>query len=319
MNILLLTPKLNDYHVDIEENLKSKGHYVKWYCSNQVGNNLDKLLNRIDKNYLINKFDKYIESIIADNKESEFDKVLLIFGGNNFRKKHVCALRSAFKHAEFIYYNWDSIANYPEIKNFYKEFDRYYSFDQDDCNKYGFSFLPLFYCNKYENVEPIYDLFTIMSYNANKERGYKSIKKVLPDNLREVEYLYTPNRIKIMIDEILKKSYLTSISFNKLHFEPMQRNEVYKMIQKSRVVLDTPRENQNGLTMRTFETLNQQRKLITTNTNIKKYEFYCEDNVYVVDSDSKKIPLDFFIKPFNSKYKLDKKYSLDSFLDKIIL
>lgn len=318
MNILLLTPKLNGYYLDIKKNLESKNHYVKWHCSNPVGNNFDKILDSINPNFFMYKFDEYINNIITENSSVDFDKVLVIFGGIYFRKKHVDLLKENFPDAEFIYYNWDSIANYPEIKNFYKEFDRYYSFDIEDCKNFGFTFLPLFYCNAKDiNVDPIYDLFAIMSYGPNKERGYKSIKKVLPHELRINEYLYTPNQLKIFMDRFLKKSYLSNIDLNNLHFKPMPRGDVYTMIQKSRVVLDTPRDKQNGLTMRTFETLSQNRKLITTNSNIKKYDFYCDENIWVVDNDLEEIPISFFEKPFNKKYSISEEYSLNSFINKI--
>lgn len=318
MNILLLTPKLNNYHVDIELNLKKKGHSVKWYCSNLVGNNVDKFLNIINKNYISNKFDTYIDYILETNSNIYYDKVILIFGGNNFKKKHVLKLKQVFNKAEFIYYNWDSITNYPGIKDFYQEFDKYYSFDKNDCIEYGFKFLPLFYCNEYLHIEPEYDLFTIMSYGSNKEKGYKMIKSVLPDTIKTFEYLYTPNKLKIYFDIFFNRTYLKNINKNNLHFFPMSRDDVYHMIAKSKTVLDTPRINQNGLTIRTFETLNQRRKLITTNKNIRNYEFYCPDNIMIVDDSLKSIPIDFFEKPFNTDFTLNAKYSLDEFVNALL-
>lgn len=315
MNILLITPFLNDYYVDIQENLKYKGHNVKWYSCGIKKSNIQKFYNIFNSKYIINKYDAYIDQIISQNKNFKVDKIIIIFAGEVFGIRHVNKFKKAFKNCEFIYYNWDSVRNYPSIKDFYSSFDRYYSFDKIDCIEYGFEFLPLFYCNTRINSQPNYDVFSIMTYNSHKEKDYKRIKSKLPDNLRCKEYLLIPNKVKYLIDRLLNKSYLKGIPKEIIFHNPMNRQEVYEAIADSKVVLDTPRENQNGLTIRTFEVLNQRRKLITTNTSIKDYDFYCEDNIFVVTDSTEAIPKTFFDKPFNENYCLTDKYSINTFVD----
>jgi hypothetical protein len=49
--------------------------------------------------------------------------------------------------------------------------------------------------------------------------------------------------------------------------------------------------------MRTIEVLGANRKLITTNTSISKYDFYNQNNILVVDRYNPKIPEVFFKLP----------------------
>jgi hypothetical protein len=62
----------------------------------------------------------------------------------------------------------------------------------------------------------------------------------------------------------------------------------------SKVVLDINHPNQKGLTMRTFETIGAQRKLITTNEDIKRYSFYNPNNILVINRKNPELNESFF-------------------------
>ena len=98
----------------------------------------------------------------------------------------------------------------------------------------------------------------------------------------------------------------------------MNREECLAAFEDSKAVLDCPVPNQEGLTMRTFETLALHRKLITTNRHVRKYDFYCSDNIYIVDSEKDEIPFDFFCTPFNLEYEISEKYSIKNFVKELI-
>ena len=94
----------------------------------------------------------------------------------------------------------------------------------------------------------------------------------------------------------------------------LSKNEMMDIIKKSRCILDAPQAGQTGLTIRTLECLGAKRKLITTNADIKNYDFYNEKNILVFDGnvdmespffthDYEEIPLEIY-----------KKYSLNSWL-----
>lgn len=318
MNILLITPYLNNYHSDMEKVLNDLGHTTKWYFDSIKLNNFEKIINKIFKNFGKKKFKKYIDSIILDNKNVRYDKVLLINGGDYFNKDIILELKKNIK-AEYIYYTWDSMNNYPNVKNFIKCFEHVFSFDKDDCKEYNMSFRPLFYCDDYNDVSNTkYDVCSIMTYHKNKSESYNKIKSLIPTNLKCKEYLYISNKKKFKLSYIFNKKTYSNIDKNMIHFVTLNRNDAYKLVKNSKVVIDCPRSKQNGLTMRTFETLAFKRKLITTNKNIIDYDFYCSDNIFVVDEFTKDIPLEFFLSKFNDEYVLSSDYSVESFILSIL-
>ena len=78
----------------------------------------------------------------------------------------------------------------------------------------------------------------------------------------------------------------------------VETNEILEIYKQSFAVLDIELNIQNGLTMRTFEALGSGKKIITTNTEIKKYPFYNENNVFVIDRENIVLQKTFFDSPF---------------------
>ena len=71
---------------------------------------------------------------------------------------------------------------------------------------------------------------------------------------------------------------------------------------------------QIGLTIRVFEALGAEKKLITTNTDIVNYDFYCEENIYVYDG-MFDLEAPFFKMPYKKiEQDIYEKYSLRNWL-----
>ena len=101
-------------------------------------------------------------------------------------------------------------------------------------------------------------------------------------------------------------------------FASLNRTECLNIIKESIAVIDCPVPNQNGLTMRTFETLAMNTKLITSNINVREYDFYTPNNIFVVDSNVSEIPASFFSTPFDVQFQIGEKYSLKHFVKVLI-
>ena len=70
----------------------------------------------------------------------------------------------------------------------------------------------------------------------------------------------------------------------------------------AKILVDFKTPIHNGLSFRAFEALGYQKKLITTNENIKKYDFYHPDNVFVWDGKDKNGLEEFIQRPY---FKID--------------
>src|SRR5690606_27309560 len=66
----------------------------------------------------------------------------------------------------------------------------------------------------------------------------------------------------------------------------------------SKILLDVPTAHHNGLSFRVFEAIGFGKKLITTNKEIKQYDFYHPNNIFVWDDHSQKMLGDFLDAPY---------------------
>ena len=90
------------------------------------------------------------------------------------------------------------------------------------------------------------------------------------------------------------------------------------IFENSKCILDAPQAGQSGLTIRSIECLGAKRKLITTNEDIKKYDFYNENNILVFN-DNLEINNNFFSSPFiEINEDIYTKYSLRKWLETIL-
>lgn len=61
--------------------------------------------------------------------------------------------------------------------------------------------------------------------------------------------------------------------------------ENLKITKKAAVILDIKTVEHNGLSLRIFEAIKYQKKLITDNKSIMQYDFYHPNNFYVIEDD----------------------------------
>lgn len=174
-----------------------------------------------------------------------------------------------------------------------KEMVNIYSFDKNDCKKYGFSFSPM-----------IYD------FNSKIEKGIK-----LKYDVIFVGYLKNRSKLLIKLYNYLEKNkvdkffyVLDNINYTEeVPFELKDRYLDYKTYKKlmlsSKAVLDIVQEGQIGLTIRTMEAICYQKKLITNNKDIMTYDFYNKNNIFVLGVDDIESLIHFINMPFE---KIDK-------------
>jgi hypothetical protein len=102
-------------------------------------------------------------------------------------------------------------------------------------------------------------------------------------------------------------------------FVPLKKAEVMALIARARIVVDVERSVQTGLTIRTIEMLGASRKLITTNASIAKADFYCRENVCVIDRNSPVLDEAFMATAYAPvDQTILARYSLAGWLDEVL-
>ena len=183
-----------------------------------------------------------------------------------------------------------------------------YSFDINDCNKYGFNFhnqiinTEVYKDLNFDNKDFEYDLFFI-GYDKNRSSELTKINNLVPKS---------NNFIRIIKDH-------TSIKITDLHVEKgYSYSEYLKLLDRSKCVVELCQPNQSGLTTRSLEALYLGKKLITNNVNIKKSELFNENQVFIYD----KFNIDFcnflyYEAPPKNPRKYFTKYTIQNLLNVI--
>jgi len=116
-----------------------------------------------------------------------------------------------------------------------------------------------------------------------------------------------------------KRSFsLNELKSNDLFvFDSINPSEFRKVIQQSNIILDTQNPFQDGLTARFMWALGLEKKIITTNESVKDYDFYNDNQVFVLNDNYSEL-VDFIKKPFAmSDVQRDQiaKYRIDHWID----
>lgn len=196
-------------------------------------------------------------------------------------------------------------------------FDRIYSFDRNDCEKYNFEFLDQFIPFTSDEV------INLRKNNDQERREKKSCffvgeyrkerEEILIDIHQHIKkseytmnaYLYDEKNISNSYPEFCKN---TSISYH----------ENISMVRSCDVIIEINHHSQRGLTLRAIEALAFNKKLITSNKDILKYEFYSPDMIFIIGYDDyERMPLFLSENNKNFESKFIFKYTSDFMLEKI--
>ncbi|MEP6710968.1 MAG: hypothetical protein ABJA37_01055 [Ferruginibacter sp.] len=205
----------------------------------------------------------------------------------------------------FIAYYWDTAAFFPRKIIIKDIFDKVYSFDADDCKKYGFTFLSNFYFYDHIIAEPTCQVYNLSAFDYR----YKLIENIAESLQRSnISFCFKVHTIRHF-----ESKYISRIS------TVLNYTEMLKEIAGAEVLLDVNKDNQNGLTFRPFEAMGLGKKLITTNKNIRSYDFYDEQNILIIDPLNPEIPPGFFDKPYKElPMEIKEKYHIKNWIKTLL-
>lgn len=321
--ILLIAAELFNYEKEIENELERQGAEVNRYDQRPSNDFLTKVFIRLNmKLFVQKKIDIYYANIIDECSKIEYDYIFLV-SPEAINADTLQKIKDSQKKAKVYIYMWDSIKNKKQALSLLPLSDRFFTFDSTDMSSNDkIKFLPLFYINNYEEVEhidkPLYDIVFIGTVHSDRYRLVKKIEQIAIENgLSTYLYFYSPSRLLFWIKKFTDKNFFF-IKAKDISFNSLSQVDILSIIKKTKSIVDIEHPSQNGLTMRTIEMLGAKRKIITTNKNIKSYDFYNTNNILVVDRDDIQIDSNFFQKNYE---KIDSsiyvKYSINNWIKQI--
>lgn len=316
-NILFICPSFFNYEIEIKKKMVEMGANVFLHDERPENNFLTKALIRLNKSLLKKKIDSYYQSIIIQY----YCKLDYIFFVNPeaVNESIIKKFKSKFPDTCFVLYMWDSVKNKKNAPKLFPHFDRTYTFDKEDSLTYGLRFRPLFFIDQYkiENEKPIYDLLFIGTAHSDRYELVQKIKSQFNSNIKLKEFYYLSSIFLYLYQVIFVKGFY-KIKYSKISYRSLSQDEVIRFVHNSNCIIDINHINQSGLTMRSIEALGSKKKLITTNLDIKNYDFYNINNIAIIERTNPVIPPNFL----NHKYQqvstaIYQKYSLRGWLDEI--
>ncbi len=286
--ILYIAPNHYDFYKVIEKGLEQYSeHEVETFVYNnyKYKNFLEKIQNFFMKFFLKKnlkkiKNDELFDAIIKNNKRFEY---IIINRPDILKFEQLKAITAIGQNSIALF--WDSFEKIKGQKETIPFFDFCYSFDEIDCVKFNLLKNNNFYYIKKSYKIPEFDAFYLGTYDNRFEKLLVILDYLKNKNLISHAKLFSKNK------KIISKNKNTLVSFfNKII--PFPESHIYN--ENTKIIIDIQHDNQIGLSFRPFEALGLKKKLITTNENIKSYDFYNPNNIFIWNQENQEIPDSFF-------------------------
>ena len=312
--VLLIIPEFMGYDKAIKKELDSRFN-VTLLAADQLDNSsilyfrkrakiykaFRKCLPYVDSRDRIKAIEKAYrlsENTLDTCLEKKYD-VILVVNGHYIPDSIYKKLRKNNTASKFILYLWDDAKNLFRRTHF-KYFDRFYSYNINDCAIYKMLYLPMYtQCMHVGHLKNMYDICVIASAHSNRLDIVKRIYEKYSSKYSFYIYLY--------------QKPLVNIDNEWFHDKPLDYGQYIDVLRHSRCLLDIQNPIQEGPTTRAFDVMQTETKLITTNSNIINYPIYGE-NILIVNDDY--IIDDTFVQ---KEYVCERRevYSLKDWLNKI--
>jgi len=323
INILLFYPygTTRHYGEAIAQELTRRGGTVTAYDERPSQSTLSKIFIRLFKRIIPSIFNRYIRRIVSENQGKIFDYIIVL-RGEAFTLQSLNILKSAFPQAKTILYLWD-ILRTNNLAGVIDHFDRALTFDPEDAKHHPkLKFRPTFFLpafqqqnNKKKDIE--YDIAFTGTLHSNRHKILRNLfRSFEKQGFRINKYLFVPSRIVFFRNFIAKFPY---VSPRKVHFRSADIEDILKQTAEAQAVLDINYTAQKSLSMRAYESMAAQKKYITTNPEVVRYDFYDPRNILIIDLknphiDPEWIDAEFRQIPSSVLYK----YSVPGFVDALL-
>ena len=200
-----------------------------------------------------------------------------------------------------VLYLYDRVEGVYQIDSFFKYYDEVFSFDRSDCKQFGLTLLPIYWVPTANEIDcNTYDIFAFASYSVlkpertdlfrkfkhlAKQNGYKEFIKLYDSSYAKNKTFFI---IKNLIKGILGQNALTLQDFCRglITGYSVMPDQYRKLISCSKVIFDTQAPYQDGLTARFMWALGAGKKIITTNPHVVDYDFFNEEQIYVLSGNN---------------------------------
>ena len=162
---------------------------------------------------------------------------------------------------------WNHVDAAHDVSRKYSEKENIFSSDLGDCNNYGYTFAPVCYA---KSLSRSYKNCGNKLFFCGNNKGRKDLVQIFADKISlagvECDLLFPKD----------KSQYLG-------YYDYLDKLDSYDLL------LDVNQKGQQGFSLRVLESIYLSKKLLTTNTIIKNFDFYNPNNIFIMDEDPNKL------------------------------
>ncbi len=190
------------------------------------------------------------------------------------------------------------------------------SFDRDDCEKWGMKYSHFYYDYYDGTIEDI----------RKEQKNFKTANDIFfcGYDKHRLDYLID---LKNKFNELRLNSEMIVVRTPHKHYA--KRYEKYlspsrfpyrviaEGIYKSKAILDIVEPGQRGITLRPMESIFFRKKLITNNLDVVNYDFYRENNIFIIGQKPLKTLKSFLEKPYEEiSMDIVKRYTAEAWMER---
>ena len=278
--VLLIVPKSFYSFADvILQALSKSGYDVVVANDEHPSNMLGKILGNLKMFWILSVItERVLYRKHVSNKR--YDLILIIKGrgisNRLLEKLHQAAPR-------IVAYNYDAFGYNPSPLRWYKNVDKYCTFDYVDSSKYSIPLVEL-YSSLPTDEEPkrvLYDISAVLRNHSNRLQYLDAVLNVLPGE-RTYIYIFELNMFTFVIN-FLRNPVLYLKYRSNIHFKSLPYRDYATVLRNSDFTVDYAHPKQSGITTRCFEALSAQTKIITNNGFVKFNAFFNHNNTIIFD------------------------------------
>lgn len=223
-------------------------------------------------------FNSYFQNSFKDNRDICF----IFFGRNvtNDKYEYISYLKKKYPKSKYVCFFQDLIETHTgiDIEKLKSHFDLILSYDPEESEKYDIKYHPTVYSKKAINKNSLLqesDVYFLGSAKDRLAKIYKYYDFFISNNLNCTFYITGVKPKNQRIGKGL--NFITN----------MRYSENLRHLLKTKSILELTQNSSNSSTLRTWESIVYNKKLITNNTGIKYSSFYDPSHIFLLEDTTK--------------------------------
>lgn len=326
--ILLASPTVHGISELLEQNLRFCGFEVFNISRNDKTSKKFKfpsfwswLKVRFLRDILKNKEARtHLESTILLNElktilpEEKLDYALF-FLAQSYSLEFLNYTRNQIKSGGMVNYQWDGLDRFPAIYTRLPIFDRTYVFDAQDLNKSKLIYPTTSFYFDFD-LAPLaieYDFYFLGAHRQDRAELMLNFTRFAEQKGWKINF----NLLLSKKDENWRDIYPKNVIFLD-NSKAVDFKDNLNAARKANILLDFVISEHRGLSLRVFEALGHNKKLITTNAEVKKYDFYHPNNIFVLENNFEAIESFLNLPYVEIDPKIKQKYSFSNWINYVL-